>query len=332
MMDPMTTSAPHPYPVSLESPYAEILPAESARERYERLRDEVRVLVQAGDFKPALPLAEEALEVAEALGEPRRVAMARCNLAAVSMILGRDGEHVADLRHILMRNYDAETSFMAAYYLCYAYEERKEFKKALFYGRIARDRAEAADHEGYLASSYNQMGNSLSADSFFDDAVENYRRALDLSGDELTYVTVPMQFNLAYCELVLGRRSDGLSRLFRCLRWLRTHPMHAYRASTHLYLAFAYLELGRIRRAWLHGRCALESAEASGRADATKAALFMMGEIERAGGDLEASYDYFSRVQERFYPDQPQAPALLAGTLATSTGTTLATAVNLRAS
>lgn len=291
----------------------EILPVETPERRYDRLRDEIRALVRSGHYDDALPLAEEAFALAGELADERRIARASLNLAVISVFTGRSGEQVADLRRILMRNYDAETSFIAAYNLCLAYELKKEYKKMLFYARIARDRAEASGHDGYLASSHNQIGNGYTAESFFGEAIEHYRRALSLSAPALDQVTVPVSFNLAYCEILDGDWRTGFGRLFACLRWLRSHPMSEYQAQTHLALAVGYLELGRVERAWRHGRRALAHAERSGKVDTIKAALFQMGEIERAGGDLEASYDYFSRVQQRFYPDQPDAPALLAG-------------------
>ncbi|MEM8929829.1 MAG: hypothetical protein AAGE94_01570 [Acidobacteriota bacterium] len=307
-MDPMLPNDP-----LTATPSVELLPIESASERYDRLRDEVRALAQSGDYELALPIAETAHELARTLGDERRLAMARLNLAVISLFTGRAGEHVSDLRRVLMRNYDAETSFIAAYNLCLAYELKKEYKKMLFYARIARDRAEASGNDAYLASSHNQMGNGFTAESFFGDAIDHYRRALGLSRADLDLVTVPVRFNLGYCEILVGDWRRGFGRLFACLRWLRRHPMAEYQAQTHLALSVGYLEIGRVEHAWRHGRRALAHAERSGKVDTIKAALFQMGEIERTGGDLEAAYDYFSQVQQRFYPDQPDAPALLAG-------------------
>jgi Tfp pilus assembly protein PilF len=32
-------------------------------------------------------------------------------------------------------------------------------------------------------------------------------------------------------------------------------------------------------------------------------ALYLMGEIEKAGGDWAASYEYYQRMQREFYPE-----------------------------
>ncbi len=300
------------------------VPIPTLRERYSTLRDKSRAEVEAGRFEEALVLVQEALGLAELLGDDELVAKARCNVAAVALTIGKPGDHIADLRSILMRNYDVMTSFMAAYNLCYAYELKKEFKKALFYGRIARDRAEAADSPEHLATSYNQIGNSLLADSYFQEAREHYEKGLALLPDQLSYVTVPTQFNLGYCMIMLGEVREGFSLLFRCLRWLRPRQMRSMQVWAHLFTCAGYLELGKVRRAWVHGRKALAFAYETGEQEAIKMSLFMMGEVERSGGDIDAAFGYFSKVQQRFFPDHEEAPALLSVV-------SMAKVVNLRA-
>ncbi len=300
------------------------IPIPTLRERYESLRDKSRIEVEAGRFEEALVLVQDALGLAESLGDEELIAMARCNVAALALATGKPGDHIADLRSILMRNYDVMTSFMAAYNLCYAYELKKEFKKALFYGRIARDRARAADSPEHLATSYNQIGNSLLAGSYFSEAREHYEKGLALLPDQLSYVTVPTQFNLGYCMIMLGEVREGFSRLFRCLRWLRPRQMRSMQVWAHLFTCAGYLELGKVRRAWIHGRKALAFAYETGEQDAIKMSLFMMGEVERSGGDIDAAYGYFAKVQQRFFPDQEEVPALLSVV-------SMAKVVNLRA-
>jgi tetratricopeptide (TPR) repeat protein len=224
---------------------------------------------------------------------------------------GEVDPHVPDLRAILMRHHDAMTSFMAAYNLGYAYELRKEHKKALFYGRIARDRAKASGNTAHLANSLNQIGNSLLAESYFADASQHYGQALALMGDEMSYLSVPALINEGYCRILRGRTREGFTLLFRCLRWLRPRQMRSHQTWTHLFLCAGYLEVGRVIRAWRHGRRALALAEQTGESDAIKASLFMMGEVERNGGDLEAAHDYFSQVQRRFFPEYSRIPELM---------------------
>lgn len=300
------------------------IPQPPLRRQYESLRDQSRLEVAAGRFEAALDLLDNALAVARNMGDEDLVAMARCNKTALALATGRPGDHIADLRSILMRNYDVMTSFMAAYNLSYAYELKKEFKKALFYGRVARDRASAAESPEHLASSYSQIGNGLLGSSYFEEAKEHYEKALALLPDEQTYVTVPAHINLGYCLVMLGQVRPGFRLLFRSLRWLRPRGMRSMQVWAHLFTCAGYLELGRVRRAWVHGRKALAFAYQTGEQDAIKTTLFMMGEVERSGGDIEAAFGYFARIQKRFFPDQNDAPALLSVV-------SMAKVVNLRA-
>ncbi|MCG8456586.1 MAG: tetratricopeptide repeat protein [Holophagales bacterium] len=288
-----------------------VLPAETAEERYERLRDESREHLEAGRFAEALAKVREAHEIACGLGDEMLVARARCNVAAVALMTGEPGDHICDLRTILMRNHDGMTSFIAAYNLGYAYEQRKEYKKALFYGRIARDRARATGNAFHLANSLNQIGNSLLAESYFEDARDHYEDAVGLLPEELSFASVTALVNLGYCKVVLGEVKDGFRVLFRCLRYLRPRGMRSQQSWARLFVCAAYLQIGRVERAWLHGRRALAIAEDTGEVDAVKASLFMMGEVERTGGDFQAAYEYFSEVHRRFYPELDQVPQLL---------------------
>lgn len=288
-----------------------VLPAEDPRERYGRLRDEARGRAEAGRFGDALDVAREALEVARELDDESIVARARCNVAAMALMTGEVDPHVSDLRSILMRHHDAMTSFMAAYNLSYAYELSKQHKKALFYGRIARDRARASGERAHLANSLNQIGNSLLAESYFSDASEHYEEALALMADEMSYLSVPALINQGYCQILLGQVREGFRLLFSCLRWVRPREMRSHQTWSHLFLCAGYVEIGRIERAWRHGRKALALAEETGESDAIKAALFMMGEVERNGGDLEAAYQCFAEVQRRFFPEYAQIPELM---------------------
>ena len=42
-----------------------------------------------------------------------------------------------------------------------------------------------------------------------------------------------------------------------------------------------------------------------------KLALFLMGSVEKAGGDVQAAYNYFERLQREFYPEVPNLPEMM---------------------
>ncbi|MEM9555687.1 MAG: hypothetical protein AAGC60_15635 [Acidobacteriota bacterium] len=292
--------------------------------RFDLLRAECRRAVEEGRLDTALARAEAAIEIAETLDDPRLLDLARCNRAAVAIALGRFGDEFGDLRRILMRNHCAETSFAAAYHLSHAYELRKEFKKGLFYARVARDRAQAAHDEDVLAKSYNQIGVCLLGDSYFEQAATEFEKALDRLGDEEGIVRAMLIGNRAYCRMVLGDFREAFGDLFRCLRWYRRHGAHLYAVWPHLFLCYGYLETGRLVHAWRHANKALALAEEHGDEAALKNALFLLAEVEKAGGDLDAARDCFERMRRRFYPDAAALPSAV-------TAVGMAKVVNLRA-
>jgi len=68
-------------------------------------------------------------------------------------------------------------------------------------------------------------------------------------------------------------------------------------------LSCGFSELRRWRYAWKHGWRGLELAESTGSPDAVKIGLYLMAEIEKSAGDVKAAYEYYSRMQQEFYPD-----------------------------
>ncbi|MEM6793170.1 MAG: hypothetical protein AAF725_04275 [Acidobacteriota bacterium] len=281
----------------------EILPVESPRERFDRLRAEARRAIQSGQLESCLALLDEALAIARDLGDPRLEATAVCNRAAIGISIGETEDHVAPLRTILMRNFGLDTSFAAAYNLAQAYEAQKQYKKSLFYARVARDRALAAENQEFLAKSLTQLGLSLLGESFFDQAAGSFKKSISLMGPGLNELSVSPRLSHGYCLVVLGRAREAMGEFYRCLRWMRRSGQQIYRPWAHLFLGCGHLELGRLRHAWLHVRRSLQLAEEMGEDEATKSALMMLGEVERAAGDYQAAYDCFQSLQHRFFPD-----------------------------
>ena len=276
---------------------------------YEELREEGRQAVEAGRLTEALGLFERALSRAQERQDDNLVDLAVCNRSAVLISLARQQEVMSPLRQILVRNRDARTCALAAYNLSRAHEDNKEHKKGLFYGRIARDRALAV---GWLASeSHNQIGNCLMLDSRFAQAASEYRKALELLSDEPTTLRALITVNLGYCLMMLGKVRDGASLSFQALRWFRRLGARLYEAWPHLDLCYAYLEMGRYRRAREHGERALAIGEETGAAGRMKTALYLLGETERSAGDLEQAWEHFSRLQQDYYPESPQVVELM---------------------
>lgn len=284
---------------------------EGARSVFEDLKTQGAQAVEAGRLEDAKSLFEEALAWAREHGDPRQIDLAVCNRAAAAIELG-DGEgELPRLREILVRNANPVSCRIAAYNIARYYELVKSFKKALFYARIARERSEQLGRRDWLASSHNLIGNTLLAESFVEEACEEYEKALEFMPAEPSAPRARILDNLGYCRVLQGRHDEGYTLLYESLRLLRRFQAERYEISTRLDLCFAHLETGRYRHAWNQGRAALDLAERMGETDSIKNALYLLGEVENLRGHLDRARFYFSRLQRDFFPDASYLPGFL---------------------
>lgn len=274
--------------------------------RFDALIDEGRAHVEAERPDEALRLFEEAEALAEELADRRAADRAYVNRCAVLIAVerGLEPESFQRLREVLMAGDDAVTSWLAAYNVARAYEFAKEHRKGLFYARIALDRARLLEAPDWIASSRNQIGNFLLAESRFDSACEEYEEALALLDPDQGSVRQAAIFdNLGYAYVILGHLRQGLSLLYRSLRTLRAIRRRRETILPHLSLCFALMEMGRYHHALRHGARALALAEEAGEDDSIKHALFLLGEAAQQTGDPAKARDLFGRLQERYFPE-----------------------------
>lgn len=276
----------------------------SPLQRYESLRDQGVALMRAGDLPPASELLEQALAAARSLGDRNVEDRAFCNWVGVTLSLRPCDAQLPELREILVRNSDAENCRLAAYHLAWAYEKKKEYKKGLFYARIALERTrnlETANPE-WLVTSHNQLGNLLVAESFFADGLGHYETALECHPQVPEMLRAMIVQNVGYCHLMLGEAKKALGLLYQSLRTLRGHRVMAIQA--HLDVSLALLEVDKHHHAARHAARALCAAEAEDRQDDVKNALYLLGEAYNLLGDEDAARSHFSKLQ-RYFPETP---------------------------
>lgn len=284
---------------------------QNSPEFFEDLRQRGRDAVKEGHLADALALFDEALDWAEARGDSRLIDRAFCGRTSVALELGEGDGALAELRQVLVRNNDPENCFLAAYTLGRAYELAKANKKALFYARIARDRALAMGSQEWIASAHNLIGNMLMAESFFDEACREYEEALAQLPEEPSVRRALIFDNLGYSYFVLDRRREGLALLFKSLRMLRSFGAGRYEIFPRLSLCFAYMEIGRYERAMRYGRRALKAAEALRDSESIKNALYLLGETANLLSEPAKAEIYFRRLQREYYPEADYLPDFL---------------------
>jgi tetratricopeptide (TPR) repeat protein len=278
---------------------------------FEDLRSRSEEAVLAGRLEEAEELLAQALRWASENGEPWQVDVGVCNLAAVTIELGHGAGELPRLREILLRNANPHNCRLAAYNISRHYELVKNYKKSLFYARIALERAEALGRQDWVASAHNRIGNVMLAESFVNEACQRYETALTLMPEGEGVWRAGILGNLGYCRILQRRHSEGYTLLYRSLRMLRRVGAERYLVSTLLDLCFAHLETGRFHYAEHWGSLALELAEQTEQRESVKNALYLLGETAQLSGNTEGSRSYFTRLQHDFFPDEVYLPGFL---------------------
>lgn len=283
-------------------------------ERFEALMAEGANHLAAERYGDAQRAYLQAEQAAQRLGNSRAEDRAFVSRWAVQMVIerGLPPEPMQRMREIVMAGKDLVNSRLAAYNIARAYEFVKELRKGLFYAQIALDRSRLVDSPEWLASSHNQIGNFLLAQSRFEDAREEYEAALALvAEDEDSVRKAAILDNLGYTYVMLGRVREGVTLLYRSLRRLGALGTRREKVLPHLSLCFALLELGRHKLALRNGAKALALAEEAGEEDSVRQALFLLGEAAQGAGDAQGAREHFQRLQERYFSDSPHLTELL---------------------
>ncbi len=279
---------------------------------YEFLSERGQESFKRGEVQVARDLFKEALVRASEAGDERAIDRAFCNLAAVEIEMGQFADtDLTRLREVLMRNVDAESCRLAAYWLACAHELRKGYKKALFYARISLERSIALERPDWVASSHNTLGNILIAESYFDQARGEYEQALAIMPPQHALDRALILDNLGYCRIVEGRIADGLHNLYESLRTLRHLGARGFERYPRLGLCFALLEIGRYRIAYRHGLIALKIAESVDDKNSVKNALYLLGEAANLAHNTRGARGHFQALQERFFPNDRYLPDFL---------------------
>lgn len=278
---------------------------------FEELKSRGEKAVRAGQLEEAQDLFDQALTWAREQGEQPQVDLGICNRAAVVIEMGRGDGEVPHLREILVRNVDPFICQLAAYNISRHYELTKNYKKSLFYARIALERAGVLGRRDWLASSHNLIGNTLLAESFIVEACREYEKALEYAPQEPTAARGQILDNLGYCRVLQGRHREGYRLLYESLRILKRCGAQRYEISVRLDLCFAHLETSRLRLSHRHGTAALALAEAMEDQASVKNALYLLGEVAHLSDDVEAARGYFGRLHRDFFPDAGYLPEFL---------------------
>jgi tetratricopeptide (TPR) repeat protein len=282
-----------------------------AQQEFEGLKAKWLAEIEAGRLPEALEVIRQATELAEAHGEVRFIDSAVCARASITIHLGRGEEEVPKLREILLRSSDVGNARLASYHLSIYYQFVENYKKSLFYARLALDRSKLVGRQDWLASSHNQLGNALLGENYIDQAFAEYERSLSLMPAEAEVWRSSILNNLGYCHLLQGHFQEGFRMLVESLRLARRTGNEVYQILPRLDLAYAHLERSRYRDARRHAEAALRLAERHDERYAVRNALYLLGETANLDRDDHSAWQYFQRLHNEFYPEFKGLPQFL---------------------
>lgn len=279
----------------------------SPREHAERLRADAIRLLEAGDVRGSLGLYDQALDRARESEDPAFVDWIFACRAAAASEAGPAEAELVELKRILLRSSDPQTAFRAAYSGARIYELKHDFRKAIFYSRIASERADGLGDPFLFAAAENMRGSLLVVDSRFDEAASAYRNALEVEDPSSRLSPLWRALakdNLGYTLIASDRVDEGLKLVHEAFAFLEAEGARAQTVFPLLDLCFGYLKLDRYGEARYFGEEGLERvplADESGPA-IEKNYLYLLGETCHLSGDEAAAQDYFDRLAS-LYPE-----------------------------
>jgi tetratricopeptide (TPR) repeat protein len=266
---------------------------------YAELRRQALAAAERGDLASSAERWREAAAAAQAHGCRDLADQAVASRWAALIELGEGSGAPAELRRILMAAHDPLSRFLAAYTLARVLELQRDWKKALFYARIAAQNAPALTPVRQSASQ-NLMGNLLLAESRVEEALACYGSAFALMPESDALWRARILDNLGYCRALQGAHQDALRLLWESLRIYRGLAVPRYEITCRLALAYTHLQTDRWWLAERHARIAVEHATAVGDLSALRNALYLQGAAAQLAGDLDRARASF-RELDRLY-------------------------------
>jgi tetratricopeptide (TPR) repeat protein len=268
---------------------------------YNSLKIKGKKAIELGNFQEAENYFRQCLEVARKMGCDELKDLSICNLCAALIEQNRWMEpEISELKFIYLRTKDKKTSRLASYHLARAKELEGDFQKALFYANISLNLSIELKNNEYLSSSYNQIGNLYTCQSYFKEAEENYRKALIYC--EKPILKSLITDNLGYVLIVQGKVKEGINLCEEALNMLKNlEAEDGYLIYPYMDLCLGYLEDSKPEKALKYGKIALEIAEKSGFEKRVKNILLLLGEASALAGEINLAQSYYGELAT-YYP------------------------------
>ena len=293
---------------------------ETLRRRFDALSADGCEQTRAGRFRAALRSYRLGRAFAHKIDDPALRDVAELNVAMVRLQLGQARRGEDGLREILMRSADDRTAFSAAYHLASSLRKQSKFDKATVYATRALDRARALQSEELRAMAEMLVGNILLAQSYDEEALEHYRRAMAIREQQpgdTRYSRAILLENVGYCRILGGDIDDGVATIHEALELANEVEDRRCRAECLQDLCYAHLLQDDLELARTFGENALAVATAERYDDIEENCHYLLGEVCGRRGDLDARDEHFARLQD-LHPELPSLKDFLCAVDVTS--------------
>src|SRR5438093_3817945 len=238
-------------------------PTDPRREEYRRLYADGAEKVRSGDYPGALESFSAPLTAARDRGDNVLQLEAQANVAMVYIQLGEDRKAEKGLREILLKSPEPKVRFGAAYNLAVSQRKQGRYGRARFYATMAMESAVRLSDPSARAGCHNLFGNILMNQSFLDEALVEYRKALRIrrrqKGD-VRFSTAVLLENMGYTYLLKKKFRLGASLILRALGLAETVGARRCMAECHQDLCYALMHTDQYAEATSTGERALRIA------------------------------------------------------------------------
>jgi len=277
------------------------------KDRYLELSKKGAALIKEGNFKEAYESYSAAKDIAERFQSKELLHKCIANLSLVRAELGdyKKAEH--GLRDIIINSTDDRTICAASYSLAISLRKQGRYIQALKYARIAMQKSIALNDPDARAKVHNLIGNIYLYQTYIDNAIAEYAKALSLREMENTdnrFSMAILKENIGYCHILKKNYEKGIAIIREALKLALSTGNRRCTADCYQDICYAHMLVRKLKSAERLGEKALELALESEYQDIVKNCYYLLGEINFLQEHKEKMNDYFQKLQE-FYPHLP---------------------------
>lgn len=274
-------------------------------ETYDVLVDRAQAAYTSGDLEQAVALFDDAERVARTNGDHVAADVAICRSCYVRFELEDAAPSIALLKQVFLRNLDARTRWMAAYYVAVGCDIAGDLDQALQWADRSSDLAVVLDDPKSEIRCRNLAGILATRRSEFEQAEPAFRRALELQREldrPQPEFEAQLIDNLGYTLICTQRLSEGLEHCETARSGLAAAGARHLLYETLQDLCYGYILDDQLERAQSCGEEALDLAIEHDDQLIVKNCLFLLSEIAIRSGDTFRARRYL-RELTAYYPE-----------------------------